>query len=74
VTVDKVSLSLDHDVVAEAREFAGRGGLSALVNDVPDALVAAEVIDVAGSVLLTSDRDDLTLLLADHVDVRIMPI
>lgn len=33
MTVEKVSLSLDHDVVAEAREFAGRGGLSALVND-----------------------------------------
>lgn len=42
--------------------------------NVPDALVAAEVIDVAGSVLLTSDLDDLTLLLADHADVRVMPI
>jgi hypothetical protein len=33
VAVEKVSLSLDPDVVAEARELAGRGGLSALVND-----------------------------------------
>lgn len=33
MTVEKVSLSLDPDVVAEARELAGRGGLSALVND-----------------------------------------
>ena len=33
MTVEKVSLSLDPHVVAEARELAGRGGLSALVND-----------------------------------------
>jgi hypothetical protein len=33
VTVEKVSLSLDPDLVAEARELSGRGGLSALVND-----------------------------------------
>jgi hypothetical protein len=33
MAVEKVSLSLDPDVVAEARELAGRGGLSALVND-----------------------------------------
>jgi hypothetical protein len=33
VAVEKVSLSLDPDVVAEARELAGRGGLSALVNE-----------------------------------------
>jgi hypothetical protein len=33
VAVEKVSLSLDPEVVAEARELAGRGGLSALVND-----------------------------------------
>lgn len=31
--VTKVSLSLEPDLVAEARELAGRGGLSALVND-----------------------------------------
>jgi Arc/MetJ family transcription regulator len=33
VTVEKVSLSLDPELVAEARELTGRGGLSALVND-----------------------------------------
>lgn len=33
MTVEKVSLSLDPDLVAEARELAGRGGLSALVNE-----------------------------------------
>lgn len=33
MAVEKVSLSLDPDVVAEARQIAGRGGLSALVND-----------------------------------------
>ncbi len=33
MTVEKVSLSLDPDLVAEARELVGRGGLSALVND-----------------------------------------
>ena len=31
--VDKVSLSLDADLVARARRVAGRRGLSALVND-----------------------------------------
>lgn len=33
MAVEKVSLSLDPELVAEARELAGRGGLSALVND-----------------------------------------
>ena len=33
MAVAKVSLSLDPELVAEARELAGRGGLSALVND-----------------------------------------
>jgi hypothetical protein len=33
VTVEKVSLSLDPELVAEARELAGRRGLSSLVND-----------------------------------------
>ncbi|MGH3587874.1 MAG: hypothetical protein ACRDQ0_16285 [Pseudonocardia sp.] len=33
MAVEKVSLSLDPEVVAEARDLAGRGGLSALVND-----------------------------------------
>lgn len=33
MAVDKVSLSLDPELVREARELAGRGGLSALVND-----------------------------------------
>jgi len=33
MTVAKVSLSLEPELVAEARELAGRGGLSALVND-----------------------------------------
>ena len=33
MAVVKVSLSLEPDLVAEARELAGRGGLSALVND-----------------------------------------
>lgn len=33
MTVEKVSLSLDPELLAEARELVGRGGLSALVND-----------------------------------------
>lgn len=33
MTVEKVSLSLDPDMLAEARRLAGRGGLSALVNE-----------------------------------------
>ena len=33
MAVEKVSLSLDPELVAEARELTGRGGLSALVND-----------------------------------------
>ncbi len=33
MTVEKVSLSLDPDLVSEARQLAGRRGLSALVND-----------------------------------------
>lgn len=33
MVVEKVSLSLDPRLLAEARELAGRGGLSALVND-----------------------------------------
>ena len=33
MNTEKVSLSLDHELVAEARKLAGRGGLSALVND-----------------------------------------
>jgi hypothetical protein len=33
MTVEKVSLSLDSEIVAEARQVAGRRGLSALVND-----------------------------------------
>lgn len=33
VTVQKVSLSLSPELVSEARELAGRRGLSALVND-----------------------------------------
>jgi hypothetical protein len=33
VAVEKVSLSLDPALVAEARQLAGRGGLSSLVND-----------------------------------------
>jgi hypothetical protein len=33
MAVDKVSLSLDHDLVAEARELAGPRGLSSLVNE-----------------------------------------
>lgn len=42
--------------------------------NVADALVAAEATEVAGSVLLTSDPDDLNLLLADHADVRVVSI
>lgn len=33
MAVEKVSLSLDPALVAEAREFAGRRGLSSLVNE-----------------------------------------
>ncbi len=33
MTVEKVSLSLDSEMVAKARQVAGRRGLSALVND-----------------------------------------
>ena len=33
MTVEKVSLSLDADLVVGARRVAGRRGLSALVND-----------------------------------------
>jgi hypothetical protein len=33
MSVEKVSLSLDPELLAEARELAGRRGLSALVND-----------------------------------------
>lgn len=33
MAVEKVSLSLDPELVAQARELSGRGGLSALVND-----------------------------------------
>lgn len=33
MSVEKVSPSLDPDLGAEAREVAGRGGLSALVNE-----------------------------------------
>jgi len=33
MAVEKVSLSLDVDLVAQARRVAGRRGLSALVND-----------------------------------------
>lgn len=33
MAVEKVSLSLDPELVAEARELAGRRGLSSLVND-----------------------------------------
>ncbi len=33
MAVEKVSLSLDADLVAKARQVAGRRGLSALVND-----------------------------------------
>lgn len=33
MAVDKVSLSLDSDVLAEARELAGSRGLSSLVNE-----------------------------------------
>jgi len=33
MTIEKVSLSLDADLVARARQVAGHRGLSALVND-----------------------------------------
>ena len=33
MAVEKVSLSLDPELLAEARALAGRGGLSALVNE-----------------------------------------
>ena len=33
MAVEKVSLSLDADLIAKARQVAGRRGLSALVND-----------------------------------------
>jgi len=33
MTVEKVSLSLDANLIAKARQVAGRRGLSALVND-----------------------------------------
>ena len=33
MAVEKVSLSLDVDLIAKARQVAGRRGLSALVND-----------------------------------------
>jgi uncharacterized protein (DUF2336 family) len=33
MSVEKVSLSLDREVVGRARQIAGRRGLSALVND-----------------------------------------
>ncbi len=33
MAVEKVSLSLDADLIAQARQVAGRRGLSALVND-----------------------------------------
>ena len=33
MAVEKVSLSLDSEMLAKARRLAGRGGLSALVND-----------------------------------------
>jgi Arc/MetJ family transcription regulator len=33
MSVEKVSLSLDREIVGKARQIAGRRGLSALVND-----------------------------------------
>lgn len=39
-----------------------------------DALVAAEAIQCAGSVILTSDPDDLSALLADHPDVDVVRV
>jgi predicted nucleic acid-binding protein len=39
-----------------------------------DALVAAEAVQRAPSVVLTSDPDDLSALLADHPDVLVAPI
>lgn len=43
-------------------------------NDAVDALVAAEVLAVPGSLLLTSDPDDLGPLLAGSLDVAIIRV
>jgi predicted nucleic acid-binding protein len=40
----------------------------------PDALVAAEAVEAVAAVVLTSDRDDLALLLADHPAVHVLRI
>lgn len=49
--------------------LAATGGANTI-----DALVAAEAIQRAPSVLLTSDPDDLGVLLADHPHVLVAPI
>ena len=49
--------------------LAATGGANTI-----DALVAAEAVQRAPSVVLTSDPDDLSALLADHPDVLVAPI
>lgn len=53
-----------------AGHLLGRTGGS----NVPDALVAAEAVEAAAAAVLTSDHDDLALLLADHPAVHVLPI
>jgi hypothetical protein len=42
--------------------------------NIPDALVAAEAVEAAGATVLTSEREDLIRLLADHPAVQIVQV
>ena len=54
---------------AAGRLLGGTGG-----RDTADALVAAEALAVPGSLVLTSDPDDLGPLLADSPQVAVIPV
>lgn len=61
---------LTEEIARAAGRLLGKGRSSATI----DALIVAEALDCAPSMILTSDPNDLRQLLGDHPGVSIEPI
>ena len=64
------TVSTDPATGRMAGQLLGRTG----GRNTADALVAAEAVQVPGSVVLTSDPDDLGALLVDHADIDVVRV
>jgi Arc/MetJ family transcription regulator len=70
----KVSLTLDKDLLAEAREMAGSQKLSGYVNRALRLQLQHDRLADLGAHILTGDQEDLERLAAAHPEVWIQPL